>query len=156
MLEIVVVTISDRAHAGEYRDRSGPEIVAMLENSDVDVNVHSDLVPDDPEAIRAALEKWRKADWIITTGGTGIGPRDITPEVTRAFCERTLPGVAEMLRRESGRETPYAVFSRGECGISGHTLVVNFPGSLKAVRLCTRLILPLLEHGIRMLRGEGH
>ena len=156
MLEIVVITISDRAHAGQYADRSGPEITAILEAAEIDVAVHTDLVPDDPQAIRKTLEKWKGVDWIITTGGTGIGPRDITPEVTREFCERLLPGVAEMLRRESCRETPYAVFSRGQCGISGNTLVVNFPGSVKAVRLSTRLILPLLEHGPGMLRGESH
>ncbi|MBN1195871.1 MAG: MogA/MoaB family molybdenum cofactor biosynthesis protein [Candidatus Aminicenantes bacterium] len=156
MLEILVLTVSDRAFNGDYDDRSGPEIRRILKASGLELNIQTGLVPDDPAAIRAALEEQRGLDWIITTGGTGIGPRDITPEVTQKFCERLLPGVAEMLRRESCRETPHAVFSRGQCGISGSTLVVNFPGSVSAVRLHTRLILPLLEHGPRMLRGEGH
>jgi len=156
MLEIVVLTVSDRAFTGDYEDRSGPEIRGILESSGLELTVQAGLVPDDSAAIRIALEKWKGVDWIITTGGTGIGPRDQTPEVTSAFCERVLPGVAEMLRRESCRETPQAVFSRGVCGVHGRTLVVNFPGSVKAVRLCTRLILPLLEHGPGMLRGEGH
>lgn len=156
MLEILVLTVSDRAFSGDYEDRSGPEIRRILEASGLELRIHTGLVPDDPAAVLGALEKQSGMDWIITTGGTGIGPRDITPEVTQKFCERMLPGVAEMLRRESCRETPYAVFSRGRCGISGSTLVVNFPGSVHAVRLYTRLILPLLEHGPRMLRGEGH
>lgn len=156
MLDIVVITISDRAFAGDYPDRSGPEIRRILDSDEVDAKVRMELVPDDPRAIRDVLEKMEGADWIITTGGTGIGPRDKTPEVTKAFCDRMLPGVAEMLRRESCRETPFAVFSRGVCGARGHTLVVNLPGSVKAVSLGARLLLPLLEHGPRMLRGEGH
>jgi len=156
MLEIAVITISDRAHSGEYADRSGPEIRRLLEASGIDLTVSVDLVPDDPDDIRAALENRLGVDWIITTGGTGIGPRDGTPEVTAEFCERMLPGVEEMLRRESCRETPFAVYSRGRCGVRDGTLVVNFPGSVKAVRLSTKLILPLLEHGAKMLRGEGH
>ena len=156
MLEIAVVTISDRAFAGEYPDRSGPEIKRILESGALASTIRLELVPDDPQAIRDALERLEGADWIITTGGTGIGPRDRTPEVTGEFCERLLPGIAEMLRRESCRETPFAVFSRGICGIRGRTMVVNLPGSVKAVNLGARLLLPLLEHGPRMLRGEGH
>ena len=156
MLELVVITISDRASRGEYSDRSGPEIKRILEESGVSVKVTMSLIPDDSERIEQELRNHVGVDWVITTGGTGIGPRDHTPEVTAVFCDRMLPGVQEMLRRESAEETPFAVFSRGLCGVRGETLVINFPGSVAAVRLCTSKILPLLEHGPRMARGEGH
>ena len=88
--------------------------------------------------------------------GTGISPRDVTPEATRRFCERELPGIAEMLRARSYEETPMAVLSRGCAGLKGRTIVVNFPGSLKAASLCVRLLIPVMEHALSMLRGEGH
>jgi molybdenum cofactor synthesis domain-containing protein len=157
-LAIAVITVSDRAYAGEYADLSGPKITGIITERFPQARLSLTVVPDEERLIRQALEERIRqgCDYIFTTGGTGISPRDVTPEVTRALCERDLPGVAELLRRESYRETAYAVFSRGYCGVKGNTIIVNFPGSVKGVSLCTRLLLPLLEHGVKMLRGEGH
>lgn len=155
-MQVSVITISDRASRGEYEDRSGPAIEALIREQFPDAHIRRQVVPDDPERITAALHRQTGADFILTTGGTGISRRDRTPEVTARFCERDLPGIAEMLRAKSYQETPFALFSRGYAGVKGQTIIVNFPGSLKAVELCTRILLPIMEHGIRMLRGEGH
>ena len=155
-MTVSVITISDRAARGEYADASGPEIEGLLKEAFPAVEIRREVVPDEAEAILRALEVHAGSDYILTTGGTGIGPRDITPEVTERFCERLLPGIAEALRAESYRETPTAVLSRGVAGTRGATIVVNFPGSVKAVRLCTRVLVPVMEHGLRMLEGGGH
>jgi molybdopterin adenylyltransferase len=155
-VRVSVITISDRASRGQYEDRSGPRIVSMLRDALPAVEVEIEVVPDDREAILGAFRRHEGADFILTTGGTGIGARDVTPEATRAYCDRELPGIAETLRAESYKETPTAVLSRGYAGIKGDTIIVNFPGSLKAVTLCTRVLLPVMEHALRMLRGEGH
>jgi len=156
MLEIAVITISDRASRGEYEDLSGPKIVEFIKAGPVEANVTVSIVPDEKEEIRAALLENIGKDYIFTTGGTGISPRDVTPEVTEEICEKALPGISEMLRAESYNETPFAVFSRGYAGMKGNTIIVNFPGSVKAVTLCTKLLLPLLEHGKKMLAGGKH
>lgn len=155
-MTVIVITISDRSSRGEYPDRSGPEIVSILREAFAGVRVATEVVPDEAEAIVAAFERYRQADFILTTGGTGISSRDVTPEATRGYCERELPGIAEALRAESYRQTPTAVLSRGYAGIKGSTIIVNFPGSVKAVRLCTRVLIPVMEHALSMLRGEGH
>jgi len=156
VLEIMVITISDRAYRGEYEDLSGPRIKEIIEASEVEARVDLMIVPDEAEKIKEALLNNLDKDFILTTGGTGLSPRDITPEVTREVCEREIPGISEMLRFESYRETRNAVLSRGVAGVKGRTIIINFPGSLKAVTLCTRLVLPILEHAQMMLRGEGH
>ena len=97
-----------------------------------------------------------EVDYIITTRGTGISPRDITPEVTTEYCDRELPGIAEILRAESYLETRNAMLSRGFAGLKGNTFIINFPGSLKAVRLCTRVLIPIMDHSLKMLRGGDH
>jgi molybdopterin adenylyltransferase len=153
---VSVITISDRASRGEYPDRSGPEIVSILREAFPEVRVATEVVPDESEAIVAAFQRHLQADFILTTGGTGVSDRDVTPEATRGYCERELPGIAEALRAESYKETPAAVLSRGVAGIRGDTIIVNFPGSVKAVRLCTRVLIPVMEHALSMLRGEGH
>jgi molybdenum cofactor synthesis domain-containing protein len=153
---VSVITISDRASRGEYPDRSGPEIVSILREAFPEVRVAAEVVPDESEAIVAAFQRHLQADFILTTGGTGVSDRDVTPEATRGYCERELPGIAEALRAESYKETPAAVLSRGVAGIRGDTIIVNFPGSVKAVRLCTRVLIPVMEHALSMLRGEGH
>jgi molybdopterin adenylyltransferase len=153
---VSVITISDRASRGEYADESGPEIETQLRDAFPGAQIRRVIVPDEAQAILAALERHADSDYILTTGGTGIGPRDITPEVTERFCDRLLPGVAEALRAVSIRETPMAMLSRGLAGVSGGTIVVNFPGSAKAARLCTRVLIPVMEHGIAMLAGGGH
>ena len=155
-MTVSVITISDRASRGEYPDLSGPEIVSILREAFPEVRVAAEVVPDESEAIVAAFQRHLQADFILTTGGTGLSDRDMTPEATRGYCERELPGIAEALRAESYKETPTAVLSRGVAGIRGDTIIVNFPGSVKAVRLCTRVLIPVMEHALSMLRGEGH
>ena len=156
MLEVAVITVSDRAFKGEYQDLSGPGIVEIINESDVKANVSLTIVPDDRTQIKKAIQQNLDKDYIITTGGTGIGPRDITPEVTEAICDKPLPGIAEMLRFESYKETKFAVFSRAYCGIRRKTIIVNFPGSVKGATLCTKLLVPIMEHGKKMLHGSGH
>lgn len=155
-MKVAVITISDRVSRGEYEDLSGPEIEKELLARVPGAEVSRRVVPDEQERILEALEACAGADFILTTGGTGISPRDVTPEATRRFCEKELPGIAEALRAESLRETPAAMLSRGYAGLRGHTVVVNFPGSPKAARTCVRVIAPLMEHAGKMLRGEGH
>ncbi len=155
-MKVAVITISDRASKGIYEDQSGPEIEKLLLEVYPDTDIVRTLVPDEKQAIRHALEHHLGSDYIFTTGGTGISPRDVTPEVTEEFCDRELPGIAEALRAESYKETKNAMFSRGVAGVKGNTIIVNFPGSVKAVRLCTQVLLPALPHGPKMLRGEGH
>jgi molybdopterin adenylyltransferase len=130
--------------------------VSLLREAFPDSEIRREVVPDEIQAIKDAFERHPNADFILTTGGTGISARDVTPEATCSFCERELPGIAEALRAESYRETPTAVLSRGFAGIRGNTIIVNFPGSVKAVRLCTRVLIPIMEHALSMLRGEGH
>jgi len=156
MLEIAVITVSDRAFRGEYQDISGPTIVDIITESAIPANVSLTIVPDDKAQIRTSILQNIGKDYIITTGGTGVSSRDITPEVTQEICDRALPGIAEMLRFESYKQTKNAVFSRGYCGIRDNTIIINFPGSVPAVTLCTQLILPLLEHGKKMLQGGKH
>jgi len=153
---VTVLTISDRASRGVYEDLSGPAIEEVLRARFPAAQIRRQIVPDEPEAIRAAFAAQAGADFILTTGGTGIGPRDVTPEVTAAWCDRLLPGIAEALRAASARETPMAMLSRGTAGLKGHTLIVNFPGSLKAARLGAETLAPVMEHALQMLAGEGH
>jgi len=156
MLEVAVITVSDRAFRGEYPDLSGPTIVEMLNESDLEINETLIIVPDEESQIRQAIQDHLDKDYIFTTGGTGISPRDVTPEITREICTKELPGISEMLRFESYKETKNAVFSRGFSGIRGNTIIVNFPGSVKAVKLCTSLMIPVMEHGKKMLLGGKH
>ena len=155
-MTVSVITISDRASRGEYPDRSGPEIVSILREAFPEVRIDTEVVPDEAMAIVAAFQRHKQADFILTTGGTGVSGRDVTPEATRGYCQRELPGIAEVLRAESYKETPTAVLSRGAAGIKGKTIIVNFPGSVRAVRLCTRVLIPVMEHALSMLHGEGH
>jgi molybdenum cofactor synthesis domain-containing protein len=156
IVKVAVITISDRASRGEYPDLSGPEIVLGVMAAFPGAEVTRRVVPDEEADIRAALEAAEGVDFILTTGGTGISPRDVTPEVTARFCEREIPGIAEMLRSRSYDETPAAVLSRGYAGQRGTTIVVNFPGSVKAVRLCMKVLVAVMGHAVKMLRAEGH
>jgi molybdenum cofactor synthesis domain-containing protein len=156
MLEVAVITVSDRAFRGEYQDISGPTIVDIITESSIDANVSLTIVPDDKAQIRTAILQNIGKNYIITTGGTGISSRDITPDVTQEICDKAIPGVAEMLRLESYKQTQNAVFSRGYCGIRDGTIIINFPGSVEAVTLCTQLMLPIMEHGKKMLHGGKH
>jgi len=155
-VKVAVITISDRASRGEYEDASGPEIEKEVRARFADAEVTRRIVSDEQPRILAALEDCAGADFILTTGGTGISPRDVTPEATRRFVDKELPGIAECLRAQSLVQTPAAMLSRGVAGIRGGTIVVNFPGSVSAVRLCMTVVGPIMEHALRMLRGEGH
>ena len=155
-MRVAVITVSDRASRGEYADLSGPEIEKEVRARFPDAEVTRKVVADEPPDILGALESFAGADFILTTGGTGISPRDVTPEATMRFCQKELPGIAEALRAASLTETPSAMLSRGYAGLHGKTVVVNFPGSQKAVRLCMTVLGPVMEHAVRMLRGEGH
>jgi molybdopterin adenylyltransferase len=155
-LTVTVLTISDRASRGVYQDRSGPEIEEVLRSNLADVVLRREIVPDEEQAIRAAFDRHADADFILTTGGTGLGPRDVTPEATSAWCQRLLPGIAEALRSASLLETPMAMLSRGTAGLKGRTIVVNFPGSPKAARLGAETLAPVMEHALAMLAGAGH
>jgi molybdopterin adenylyltransferase len=155
-VKVAVITISDRASRGEYADLGGPAVEECVRAFLPDAHITRALVPDEAQAISAALMAHEAADFIITTGGTGLSPRDITPEVTRAFCQRELPGIAEMLRAESFRETPTAMLSRAYAGVRGASIVVNLPGSPEAARFCMTVLGPVMEHAVAMLHGEGH
>lgn len=156
-MKVLVLTISDRASKGVYEDRSGPAVVKTLSDHFQQAAVVQQLiVPDEQESILKAFGDHGTCDIIITTGGTGIGPRDVTPEVTAGYCDRLIPGIAELLRAESYRQTPNAMLSRGIAGIKGNTIIINLPGSPKAAAFCTGLLIPVLSHALDMIRQEGH
>ncbi len=155
MFTAAVVTVSDRCFRGERPDGAGPAAAEMLEKAGYRV-VETVLVPDEEERIRAALVRLadeRDAALIVTSGGTGFSPRDVTPEATLAVCRRLTPGIPEAMRAASLAITPRAMLSRAAAGIRGRSLIVNLPGSPKAVRENLAAVLPALEHGLEMLRG---
>jgi molybdenum cofactor synthesis domain-containing protein len=150
-----VVTVSDKGYAGEREDASGPLLADLLRQMGAEV-VSQTIVPDERAEIKhvlIALADETQVDLVVTTGGTGPAPRDVTPEATRAVIEREVPGLAEVLRFEGYRKTPLAVISRGVAGIRGGTLVVNLPGSPRAVREGMETLAPILPHAIKMLQG---
>jgi len=155
-MKIGILTVSDKGWKGEREDRSGPAVRAMMEAAGAEV-VRTRVVPDEPELIKAALIEWsgEGLDLILTTGGTGFSPRDWTPEATRAVIEREAPGVAEAMRQAGMRKTPTAMLSRAVAGIRGATLIVNLPGSEKAVRESLEAIMEALPHGIDILKGKA-
>ena len=159
-IRAAVVTVSDKGYAGEREDASGPLLVNLLRKMGAEV-VSQIIVPDEQaqiEAILIELADEVQVDLVVTTGGTGPAPRDVTPEATQAVIEREMPGLAEVLRFEGYRKTPMAVISRGVSGMRGGTLFINLPGSPKAVREGMETLAPILPHTIRMLRGvdTGH
>jgi molybdopterin adenylyltransferase len=154
-IRAAVVTVSDKGYAGEREDASGPLLANLLRKMGAEV-VNQIVVPDEQvqiEAILVELADEVQVDLVVTTGGTGPAPRDVTPEATQAVIEREMPGLAEVLRSEGYRKTPMAVISRGVSGLRGGTLIVNLPGSPKAVREGMETLAPILPHAIRMLRG---
>ena len=155
-MKILVLTISDRASEGIYEDRSGPAVEEVLRAGIPGAGIERLVVSDDEAEILKIFESHLDRDVILTTGGSGIGPRDVTPDVTARFCDALIPGIAEHLRRESYRETPYALLSRAVAGRKGRTVIVNLPGSVKGARFCAQLLVEILPHACAMVRGEGH
>ena len=156
MLKVAVITVSDRASRGEYADLSGPRIREILIEHLPGVEIVHAVVADEKEAIRSALSQNLDKDYILTTGGTGLSARDITPETCAELCDRDLPGISEWLRSESLRETPFAVFSRAYSGQKGKTIIVNFPGSKHGAELCATLMAGVMSHGRDMVHGGKH
>ncbi len=155
-IRTAILTISDRSSRGEREDVSGPALVAEIQKLGWEL-VETGLVPDDQEAIKAILLLWatRKIDLILTTGGTGFSPRDVTPEATQAVIERSAPGLAETMRLESLKVTPHAMLSRAIAGIRDHTLIVNLPGSPRAAIENLNVIAPVLHHAVELLNENA-
>jgi molybdenum cofactor synthesis domain-containing protein len=155
VMRTAILTISDKGSRGEREDKSGAAIREMIEEMGGTV-VEMRIVPDEKEQITSALKEMaRSADLVLTTGGTGIAPRDVTPEATRAVIEKELPGITEVMRSRSVEVAPTAMLSRAVAGTLGRALIVNLPGSPKAVRECLSFIKPAIPHALELLRGEG-
>jgi molybdenum cofactor synthesis domain-containing protein len=150
----VVLTASDRCFAGTQIDRSGPMIAQLLTASGAKV-LKIQVVPDELAEIIAALrEAAGQAVLIVTTGGTGLAARDVTPEATLSVCDRLVPGLAELIRQDGTRHTPFAALGRGVCGVAGRTLILNLPGSLSGAESSLRAVLPVLPHALDLLAGN--
>jgi molybdenum cofactor synthesis domain-containing protein len=156
-IKVRIITLSDRASAGEYEDLSGPEIEKLLaagfESTQWRIKIERVLIPDDADQLKQQLKRAEGIDVIFTTGGTGIGPRDITPDVVGPMLDREIPGVMEFIRMKHGERLPSALLSRSVAGTIGNTLIYTFPGSVKAVREYTEEILRTLPHSLLMLHG---
>lgn len=152
----VIITVSDRGSRGEREDGSGPVIAGMLREMGMDI-IGQQIIPDEKEMIRQVLLEWSDggdANLILTTGGTGVSPRDVTPDATREVIDREIPGMAEAMRRQSAAVTPHAMISRALAGIRGRTLIINLPGSPKAARENLSVLLPALPHAIEKINGD--
>ncbi len=155
-IRIGILTVSDRSFRGERDDASGPVLVEMAKKQDWGV-VETLIVPDELGVLRDTLILWADSgdmDIILTTGGTGFSPRDITPEATRSVVDKLAPGLTEAMRAESLKVTPHAMLSRSVAGIRGRALIVNLPGSPKAARENLDVVLPVLEHAVQLLRED--
>lgn len=151
-----VLTVSDGVTAGSRDDRSGRTVVDLLERAGFSVVAH-DVVPDEAPEIEAAIRRLGdRADLVVTTGGTGLGPRDVTPEATGRVIDRVIPGLAEAMRAEGRASTPFADLSRGLVGAVGESLVVNLPGSTTGAEESLRAIVEVLPHAVDLLAGRTH
>jgi molybdenum cofactor synthesis domain-containing protein len=153
-----VLTVSDSVSRGSSEDRSGPAVVEACRARQWEVAATA-VLPDEKEKIEAKLREWADSnayEVILTTGGTGIGPRDVTPEATAAVCQRLIPGLAEEMRRKGLESTPRALLSRSIVGIRGTTLIVNLPGSPKGAAESLGAIADLLPHAAQIVRGARH
>ncbi len=151
-----ILTVSDRGARGEREDVSGKVIAEMLAGVSIEVAAY-DIVPDEEDRIAAKILEFvdvQNLDLVITTGGTGVSPRDVTPEATRRVMDREIPGMAEVMRQESARKTPHAMLSRAVAAIRKQALVINLPGSPKGARENLQAILPALEHALEKIKGS--
>ena len=157
MFKVAILTISDRGSKGEREDSSGPLIREMVRDLPAQV-IHYEIIPDEKEIIIEALKKSAdqlKADLILTTGGTGLSPRDVTPDATLKVIDKEVPGFSEAMRAESLKKTPHAMISRAISGVRGSSLIVNLPGSPKSVKENLSVILPALPHALSKLMGDS-
>ena len=150
-----VITISDGASHGKREDKSGPALVGILYANQYDVT-GPEVVPDERDRIAAAITKAADggSNLVITTGGTGLGPRDVTPQATATVIDYDVPGLTEMMRRAGLESTPMAALTRGIAGVRGQTLVINVPGSPKGAMQSLEAVMPVLEHALALLRGD--
>jgi len=158
MIKAAILTVSDSCTQGKSEDVSGQTIKDMLEKGDFQIFAKR-IVADDSDAIVRELKYFSDeadVDLVLTTGGTGLGPRDVTPEATESVCERMIPGLSEIIRFRGWEKTKSAVLSRATAGIRNRTLIINLPGSPKGVRESLDLVLDLLPHAVDMMRGGGH
>lgn len=151
-----ILTVSDRSSQGLREDSSGPELELMLRSRGFEV-AWTAVVPDEEEEIGKVLISWadeNRADLILTTGGTGLSPRDVTPEATIAVSQRLVPGFAEAMRAESLKKTPHAMISRAVAVVRGRTLIINLPGSPRGAKENLEVVLPALDHAISKIQGD--
>lgn len=158
-MKAAVLTVSDRAAAGVYQDESGPAAVDFLRTRLHVENIATAVVPDNREEIERALLHWVEVEGVqlvLTSGGTGISPQDVTPQATLNVLDYEIPGLAEVMRAASLTMTPMAALSRALAGVRGRTLIINLPGSPRAVKECLEAILSVLPHAMSQLEGGGH
>jgi len=150
-----VITVSDGVSAGTREDLSGPALRNLLQNADFEVS-EPEVVPDKNERITDAIVAAvvAGADLVVTTGGTGLGPRDVTPQATSMLIDYEVPGISELMRRSGATSTPMAVLSRGLAGVRGHALILNVPGSMKGATESLEAVLPVLGHAMQLLHGH--
>lgn len=156
MLNIAILTISDKGSQGQRQDKSGEVIRDILSRIESTITKY-EVVPDEQKVIASKLIEWADGggvDVILTTGGTGLARRDVTPEATLSVIDRSAPGFAEAMRAKSLEKTPMAVLSRGVSGLRGQCLIINLPGSPKAVQECLEVILPAIPHAVEIIKGE--
>ncbi|MCX8043776.1 MAG: MogA/MoaB family molybdenum cofactor biosynthesis protein [Desulfobacterota bacterium] len=155
-MRAAVFTISDKGSRGERKDESGPAVAALLESAGISILVRA-IIPDELSLIEEKLIECadhHHLDIVVTIGGTGVSPRDVTPDATRRVIERELPGMAEAMRMESFKKTPHAVISRALCGIRGKTLIINLPGSPRGAVENLQIILSAIPHAVEKIKGD--
>ncbi len=151
-----ILTVSDRSSQGLREDLSGPALAEYLAAVNMEI-AWKEVVPDEEEEIKKVLVKWcdyYQADLVVTTGGTGVSPRDVTPEATAAVVDRQVPGMAEAMRAAGMRKTPHAMISRAVAGVRGRTLIINLPGSTKGALEGLEAVMPALDHAIDKIQGD--